>query len=79
MLRSAVVYLVLTALVAALYAGVVGLTGVVADGALPAFVAAAVVAVAIRPAYSLLHRATTRLVYGTVATRWPRLPGSDGT
>lgn len=63
-LRSAVVYLVLTALVAALYAGVVGLTGVVADGALPAFVAAAVVAVAIRPAYSLLHRATTRLVYG---------------
>ncbi len=63
-LRSAVTYLVLTAFVAALYAGVVGLAGVVTDGATPAFLAAAVVAVAIRPAYSLLHRAATRLVYG---------------
>jgi signal transduction histidine kinase len=64
-LRGTLVYGLLTAAILAAYAGVVAaLTALVPRGVLPSVLAAAVVAVGVRPAYEVLHRGATRLVYG---------------
>lgn len=64
-LRRALVYGALIALIAAVYAGVVaGLATLVPRSLLPSVVAAALIAVGIRPAYELLQRLVGRLVYG---------------
>ena len=64
-LRRALVFALLTALVVAVYAGAVFiLTSLVPSTVVPRVLAAAVVAVLVRPAHDLLQRAVTRLVYG---------------
>lgn len=64
-LRGTLVYGLLTTAILAAYAGVVAaLTALVPRGVLPSVLAAAVVAVGVRPAYEVLHRGATRLVYG---------------
>lgn len=64
-LRGTLVYALLTVLVLAAYAGVIAaLAAVIPRSVLPSVLAAAIVAVGVRPAYDVLHRAVTRFVYG---------------